>query len=174
LEKSSIDILTKLTVDEVRSKLQEVVVDSSNGRQTQYHQKYIGKVNTHDAKFSRIYAAAKNIIYYELKFQKSDNLTIVSISNSEYDRRQVTSALLKGLMLPIGCVILIMGIVFYSDFGNLISTTFVSLIIILFCALYKPKPLTREEYLNDEIVLELIAVINGYLGESNEVVLAKE
>lgn len=169
MEKSSIDILTKLTVDQVRIKLQEVVVDSSNGRQTQYHQKYIGKVNTHDAKFSSIYAAARNIIYYELKFQKSNDLTIVSISNSEYDRKQITSALLKGLMLPMGCVILILGIVFYSNFENLISTSFVSLVIILTCALYKPKPLTREEYLNDEIVLELIGIINGYVGESNKI-----
>ncbi len=174
MEKSSIDIFTKLTVDEVRIKLQEVVVDSSNGRQTQYHQKYIGKVNTHDAKLSSIYAATRNIIYYELKFQKSNGLTIVSISNSEYDRRQITSVLLKALMLPMGCVFLIIGIVCYSGFENLISTTLVSLIFIFFCALYHPKLLTREEYLKDEIVLELITLINGYLGESNEVVLVKE
>lgn len=165
MEKSSIDILTKLTVDEVRHKLQEIVVDSSNSRQTQYRQKFIGKINSYDAKFHGIYASTRNIVYYYLKFQKSGDLTIVSITNSEYGRRQITSALLKGLLLPMGCIILIMGIVFYSSFEKLISTMFISLIIILACVLYKPKPLTREEYLNDEIVLELIGIINGSVGD---------
>ena len=167
MEKSHIDINTKLTLDEVRSRLQDIIVDSSNGRQTQYHQKFTGKVNDTDAKFASIYATNRNLIYYELKFSKRNDLTVVRISNSVYDRRQITSALLKGLIIPFGCVIFIIGIVYYTSVLKLLLTTIISLIIVAPCALYRPKSLTKEEYLQDESVLTIIGTINGYVSDSN-------
>lgn len=160
MDNPPLDIVTDLTLDEVVRRLREAILEPRE-RQTQYYQKFVGHIHHQGAKFSSL--AGRNTVFYELSFGTLNGQTLISLSNSVYQNRLVASALVKGMITPMGFIILIMGCVFYSSWQQLIVTTVISAIIITLCLMFKADPVTREEYLSDLVVREIIKTINGHV-----------
>ncbi|MBA4240618.1 MAG: hypothetical protein C0448_07825 [Sphingobacteriaceae bacterium] len=161
VENSYIDIETNLSSDQVVKRLKEITVDLNNSRQTQYHQVFEGQIEHGGGRLIDIYSTPRNRICYDLKFLSENNTTLIRINNTVYDKRQVVGALLKGLLIPLGFIILFLGIVFYENLIGLIFMTILSSLFILPSILYKAKPLTQNEYLSDRHIQTIIKAVDG-------------
>ncbi len=159
MENSYLDIETELSIDDVIKRLQQITINETTTAQTTYQQVFSGEITKNGANLTNFESAPKYREVYELKFMTVDSKTIVRISNNEFNNRQFTSALLKGLLIPIGFIILILGFIYSEDEGTLIFALGASLLFILPGFLYNAKPLTVEEYKSDEYIQIIIKTI---------------
>lgn len=158
-DNTQLDIVTDLTLDEVKRRLREVILEDGE-RQTQYHQKFVGHINDKEVSFKGILTGRSPTVYH-LTFGTINGQTLISLSNNVYDGMMIESAMIKCMMIPVGFIILILGCVFYSSWQELLIAIVISAIIITLSILYKVKPLSREEYLKDPSVRTIMKTING-------------
>jgi hypothetical protein len=160
LADSYIDITTALSMEQVLKRLQDITVPSSS-KQTQYHHLFVGQINEQGGTLHNIYSSMKNRIIYELKLLSIDDITIIRISTNEFEKQQIASALMKAFIIPVGFLIIILNIVFYSDIVLLIFMLFFSAILIVPTWIYKPEPLTPAQYLKDPNIRKIMQVLDG-------------
>lgn len=158
-DNTHLDIVTTLSLDQVKQRLRKVILEPEE-RQTQYYQQFVGHIEQQDARFRKI-RSGEDPTFYTMIFGTMDNQTLVSISNDVYDRRLIAYSMVKTILIPFGFIILILGFVFYRSWFQLLITIGVSATIITLSILFKVKPLSREEYLNDYCVRKIIKIING-------------
>jgi len=158
LENSYFDIETELSIDEVIKRLQQKTINDVTP-QTTYQQVFMGEITENGARLTDFESDHKHRKVYELKFISQDLKTIVRISDYELNKRQIASALLKGLLIPFGFIVLILGFMYAEDEGMLIFAISMSLLLILPGFLYKAKPLTEEEYKNDKYIQIIIKTV---------------
>ncbi len=156
-----IDIATDLSVDLVRQKLGDITLHGTVTNQTTYQQKYKGEINANSASLIDLYATPRNTILYKINFIPNSNKTTLRVTNTEYEKRLFAAGLLKGLLIPVGAIILILNIIYYDSILSFSIVTFISLLLILTGVLYKAKPLTHEEYEQDRHIQNFKTAVNG-------------
>lgn len=105
----------------------------------------------------------KGRVVYELSFGSLDGRTLIRLSNNVYQNRLMASALVRGMIAPMGFVVFIFGFVLYNSWQQLITTTLVSVLIVTLCIFFKVEPLSRKEYLGDPSVRAIMKTVNGHV-----------
>ena len=158
-DNTHLDIVTTLSPDQVKQRLRDVILEPYE-RQTQYHQQFVGHIDTWGARFREL-KSGENPTFYTLTFGTLDNQTLVSISNNIYEERLIVYSMVKAMIIPMGIIILILNCLFYRNWIQLLVTIGASVIITIVAILYKVKPLSRKEYMDDHCVRKIIKTING-------------
>lgn len=159
MENSHLDIETELSIDEVTKRLQQITIKDTSVAQTTYQQVFMGEITKEGTRLTNFESDHKHRKVYELKFINYDSKTTVRISDFELNKRQITSALLEGLSIPFGVIVLILGFIYAEGEAILITTLSIALLLIVPGFLYKAKPLTEEEYKNDEYIRIIIKTL---------------
>jgi hypothetical protein len=159
LEEFYFDIEAEISIDEVIKRLQQKTINEAKTLQTTYQQVFSGEITKTGARLTNFESDHRQRKVYELKFLSVNSKTIIRVSDYEFNKRQITSTLLKALLLPVGFIILILAFIYSDSEEIFIFALGASLLCILPPLFYNAKPLTAEQYKNDEYIQIIIKTL---------------
>ena len=102
---------------------------------------------------------ARGLIYKIQIIKTENNLTSIIASNNKFEMRQFTNSLLKALLFPFGIIIFSLSFLKIQDPEVFLTALSCGVVSILVALLYKLRPLSKSEFLNDNVIEKILKLL---------------